>query len=297
MFHHRFLLLLLVAQVASFTVNPCGRLQGYGVAVSGLQKQRLYSDVNAADVSDTDVSNSSDLLEKPEDTPDSAEVSDSVDLSGSVEKNAEESESVVSEAEASPASAEKKFTAFVGNLPYTSSVMEIRELFGQYGEVVYVNLPRDKVSGRAKGFAFVDMASKDDLDKAIEALNGMEMGGRAIRVAASVPKEELPEAPKRNVPKDGEKLYVGNLPFEATESDIRDFFSEYGTVQGIYMPKSDDGTPRGYAFVTMSKDSYEKTLEATHEAEFMGRLLKVNTPLPPGERSKARGDSVRSSCE
>ncbi len=70
---------------------------------------------------------------------------------------------------------------YVGNLPYSASENDVRELFAQYGEVLSVRLITDRDTGRAKGFGFVEM-NGNDADNAIEALNGLAYGGRNLRV-------------------------------------------------------------------------------------------------------------------
>lgn len=80
---------------------------------------------------------------------------------------------------------------YVGNLPFTSREDDIRELFGQYGEVLSVALPTDRETGRPRGFGFVEM-SGDDANKAIDALNGTDFGGRALNVNLAREREERP---------------------------------------------------------------------------------------------------------
>ena len=70
---------------------------------------------------------------------------------------------------------------YVGNLPFSATEPEIRELFGQHGTVESVALPTDRETGRPRGFGFVEMPQADAA-KAIEALNGFSMGGRQLRV-------------------------------------------------------------------------------------------------------------------
>ena len=78
---------------------------------------------------------------------------------------------------------------YVGNLPYTSTEDEVRELFAQYGEVVSCALPTDRETGRPRGFGFVEMADEDGR-KAIEALDGHDFGGRQLRVNEARPRED-----------------------------------------------------------------------------------------------------------
>ncbi len=70
---------------------------------------------------------------------------------------------------------------YVGNLPFTSTEDEVRELFEQYGEVQAVRLISDRDTGRPRGFGFVEMEEEGG-NAAIEALNGTNFGGRDLRV-------------------------------------------------------------------------------------------------------------------
>ena len=70
---------------------------------------------------------------------------------------------------------------YVGNLPFTTNGGELEQLFGQYGEVQSAAVITDRETGRSRGFAFVEM-SDGDADTAMQALDGRDMGGRALRV-------------------------------------------------------------------------------------------------------------------
>ena len=70
---------------------------------------------------------------------------------------------------------------YVGNLPFSATESEIRDLFAQHGTVDSVALPTDRETGRPRGFGFVEMPQAD-AQKAMQALNGFNMGGRPLRV-------------------------------------------------------------------------------------------------------------------
>ncbi|PWG64280.1 RNA recognition motif domain-containing protein [Spiribacter halobius] len=70
---------------------------------------------------------------------------------------------------------------YVGNLPFTASEDEVRDLFAAYGDVESVRLISDRDTGRPRGFGFVTMGSSD-AEKAIEGLNGTDLGGRSLRI-------------------------------------------------------------------------------------------------------------------
>ena len=70
---------------------------------------------------------------------------------------------------------------YVGNLPFSATEAQVRDLFAQHGAVESVALPADRETGRPRGFGFVEMPQAEAA-KAIEALNGFSMGGRQLRV-------------------------------------------------------------------------------------------------------------------
>jgi RNA recognition motif-containing protein len=70
---------------------------------------------------------------------------------------------------------------YVGNLPFSASEADVRTLFSQHGTVESVSLPTDRETGRPRGFGFVEM-SQADAARAIQSLNGQDMGGRPLRV-------------------------------------------------------------------------------------------------------------------
>jgi len=79
---------------------------------------------------------------------------------------------------------------FIGNLPFSIREDEVRQLFTAYGQVDRVNLVTDRESGQPRGFGFVEMASDEDGEKAIAALNGTLVGGRTLNVNEARPKTE-----------------------------------------------------------------------------------------------------------
>jgi RNA recognition motif-containing protein len=79
---------------------------------------------------------------------------------------------------------------YVGNLNFRTTDAELREAFEAYGEVSSVNIITDKFSGKSRGFAFVEMPSDEEGQTAIEALNGADLGGRALKVNVARPKED-----------------------------------------------------------------------------------------------------------
>lgn len=79
---------------------------------------------------------------------------------------------------------------YVGNLPFSISEQEVEELFRQIGVVESTNLVTDRDTGRSRGFAFVEMDSREAAEAAIAALNGHEIDGRALTVNEARPRED-----------------------------------------------------------------------------------------------------------
>ena len=79
---------------------------------------------------------------------------------------------------------------YVGNLPFSTNEAELQELFGRAGAVESVNVLRDMATGRARGFAFVEMATDDEAQKAIQELNQQDVGGRSLTVNEARPKPQ-----------------------------------------------------------------------------------------------------------
>lgn len=79
---------------------------------------------------------------------------------------------------------------YVGNLPYETGEQDLQELFSSVGSVETVNVIRDMATGRARGFAFVEMATDEDAQKAVTTLNDYQYGGRNLTVNEARPKPQ-----------------------------------------------------------------------------------------------------------
>src|SRR6266852_5857995 len=77
---------------------------------------------------------------------------------------------------------------YVGNLPYEVGETELQELFARAGSVETVTVMRDQATGRARGFAFVEMSTDEEAQKAITELNSFQLGGRGLTVNEARPK-------------------------------------------------------------------------------------------------------------
>ncbi|MEA1896255.1 MAG: RNA-binding protein [Bacteroidota bacterium] len=79
---------------------------------------------------------------------------------------------------------------YVGNLPYSVSEDDLKNVFGEFGEVTSVSIITDKYSGRSKGFGFVEMTNDSEASEAINSLNESDLKGRNMRVNEAKPRTE-----------------------------------------------------------------------------------------------------------
>jgi RNA recognition motif-containing protein len=79
---------------------------------------------------------------------------------------------------------------FVGNFAFSTTEYDLRALFEPYGAVESASVVTDRDTGRSRGFGFVEMADRGQAEKAIEALNGKEMGGRTLNINEARPKTD-----------------------------------------------------------------------------------------------------------
>ena len=81
---------------------------------------------------------------------------------------------------------------YVGNLSFNTSEDDLRQLFSAFGAVTSCNLIMDKMTGKSRGFAFVELSSPAEATKAISEMNGKDIGGRALTVNEAKPREDRP---------------------------------------------------------------------------------------------------------
>lgn len=120
------------------------------------------------------------------------------------------------------------------------------EAFKSFEGLVGARVVTDKLSGRSRGFGYVDFADSDSASKAYEAMQGQELDGRALNLdyANSRPAESTPQARAADraqkhgdsASPESETLFVGNLPFGIDQDTVREFFGEVREVVSVRLP-------------------------------------------------------------
>lgn len=172
---------------------------------------------------------------------------------------------------------------FVAGLAEVVTEDVLRQLFEAAGGAVdEVTIPRDRATGKSRGFGFVTMASEAGAAAARESLDGSIQAGRSISVRnfradrSSTPPSRASNAPP---PASDATLYLGNLPFDATPQDVEELFREAGfdNVVRVHLPTDADKRPRGFGFVTLaSAEAARAAAEQMQLAAMRGRSLSVS---------------------
>ena len=196
---------------------------------------------------------------------------------------------------------------FVGNLPPRLCLPELEALFAEVGTVQEVDLVTDSITGRSRGFGFVEMASDEEAQAAIAKYHGYELEDQALVVNEAKPRsgerpvrgrDSFTPGMARPQPSSvggvgGARLYVGNLPYTATSKEIQELFAQVGTVTSVSLITDRmSGQSKGFSFVEMgSAQEAQEAISRFDGHTLQGRPLKVTTARPP-ERSdglRARG--------
>ncbi len=197
---------------------------------------------------------------------------------------------------------------FVAGLPDSISEDVLKQLFeATGGKVLSVSLPKDRLTGRPRGFGFVTLATPEEAQAARDSLDGSIQAGKSISV-----RPFQAEPPRRDGPGGGlgrvgggppsagrgpggggpqaapdRTLYVGNLPYDATVEEVQTLINAAAAdgVVRVHLPMDADGRKRGFGFVTMASPEVAKTAaDALRSADLRGRRLVVNLAHPKGER-------------
>lgn len=203
---------------------------------------------------------------------------------------------------------------FVAGLPDSVSEDVLKTIFeATGGKVVSVSLPKDRTTGRPRGFGFVTMSSAAEAQSARDSLDGSLQGGRSISVRPfqQEPPRKGEGAPMSSGPRSGpmsgpggpprggppqapdRTLYVGNLPYDISTQEVEELINGVcgaGSVVRVHLPMDPDGRKRGFGFVTMASSETAKTAsEQLKTADMRGRRLIVNIAHPKGERPAGGG--------
>lgn len=176
---------------------------------------------------------------------------------------------------------------FVGGLPREIGTEELRDLFKAHGDMTDCVVLTDD-AGVNRGFGFVTYAEKSMADAAIKALDGHRINGRRIGVRDA--DDDKKKGRKERKEPEGLKLYVGNLPFSATQDHLRTLVAAHATVNEVILATGPGGKAKGFGFVFIAeKDKGEAVVAAINNTELEGRKIKVDIAKAKGGKGGGRG--------
>ncbi|XP_052146658.1 phragmoplastin interacting protein 1-like [Oryza glaberrima] len=166
-------------------------------------------------------------------------------------------------------------------LPYTTTEAEIRELFERFGPLRSLQLSRFPDSGNFRGLAFVSFESNEVAMKSLE-LDGFKIGNRFMRVercrlAAGSKRKRTVEFQTDPKKADGcLSAYVGNLKWDVTETDLRDFFKSLKISSIRFAINKRTGDSRGFCHVDFEDDESLEKAVGMNQSELRGRPIKIS---------------------
>lgn len=189
---------------------------------------------------------------------------------------------------------------FVAGLPDSVTEDVLREIFeAAGGTVVEVSLPRDRATGRPRGFGFVTLSTSEDAANVRGSLDGSMQAGRSISVRpfssepprrgeggpSGGPGAGRSDAPSGSGPAEDRTLYVGNLPYDTSQPEVTQLLEQNGVtpIVRVHLPAGPDGRLRGFGFITLgSAEAANAAIVSLRGVDIRGRRLMVNIAHPRG---------------
>lgn len=175
-------------------------------------------------------------------------------------------------------------TLFVKNLPYRLTEDEMREVFENALEIRIVM----NKEGNSKGMAYVEFKTEAEANKALEEKQGTEIDGRAMVIDFTGEKSHQ-EHQKGGGERESKTLIVNNLSYAASEETLQELFKKASSIK---MPQTNQGRPKGYAFVEFpTTEDAKEALNSCNNTEIEGRAIRLEFSSPAWQKGNmnARG--------
>lgn len=188
----------------------------------------------------------------------------------------------------------KHFHVFVGDLSPEVDQKTLQDAFAPFGAISDVKVIKDPATQKSKGYGFVSYPRREEAERAIEQMNGQWLGRRTIRTNWATRKpadgatgqafnRPTMEEVLSQTTRDNTSVYVGNMPPNASEDEIRKVFGRFGSITDIRHFKA-----QGYSFVKFdTKEAAARAIIEMNSGEMMGQVIKCSwgksndNPAPP----------------
>ncbi|XP_061094446.1 DAZ-associated protein 1 isoform X1 [Conger conger] len=186
---------------------------------------------------------------------------------------------------------------FVGGLDWSTTQETLRNYFSQYGEVVDCVIMKDKTTNQSRGFGFVKFKDPNCVRTVLET-KPHNLDGRNIDPKPCTPRGMQPEKTRS---KDGwkgsksdsnksKKIFVGGIPHNCGEPELRDYFSRFGVVTEVVMIyDAEKQRPRGFGFITFEAEQSVDQAVNMHFHDIMGKKVEVKKAEPRDSKAPGPG--------
>ncbi|KAI0136562.1 hypothetical protein BJ170DRAFT_17688 [Xylariales sp. AK1849] len=173
-------------------------------------------------------------------------------------------------------------TLFVGNLGWGVNDDILYETFKECAGINSARVVTDKEMQRSRGFGYVDFDNAENCQAAFDSMQGIELEGRAMRLDPSKPRPAEDATPRDrasdraqkhgdSVSPESDTLFVGNLPFDADEDVVSEFFGEVAEVKSLRLPTDQEsGNRKGFGYITFNSVEEAKTVFEAKNGSYLG---------------------------
>ena len=179
---------------------------------------------------------------------------------------------------------EESATVFVGRLSWSVDNDWLKSEFEQFGTVVSARVQMDNATGKSRGFGYVEFETPA-CAKAALVRNGQEIDGRPINVDLAIARGANPNARAKafgdKISPASTTLFLGNLPWSATEDGLWEMFGDFGEIKSVRLPTDrESGKPKGFGYVEFTElDGAKKALEGCQGKDIDGRNLRIDVSV------------------
>ncbi|XP_072260949.1 DAZ-associated protein 1 isoform X2 [Pyxicephalus adspersus] len=188
---------------------------------------------------------------------------------------------------------------FVGGLDWSTTQETLRTYFSQYGEVVDCVIMKDKTTNQSRGFGFVKFKDPNCVGTVL-ASRPHTLDGRNIDPKPCTPRGMQPERTRtrdgmqqkspRTESSKSNKIFVGGIPHNCGEAELRDYFKKFGMVTEVVMIyDAEKQRPRGFGFITFEDEQSVDQAVNMHFHDIMGKKVEVKRAEPRDSKSQASG--------
>ncbi|KRX10441.1 hypothetical protein PPERSA_08743 [Pseudocohnilembus persalinus] len=172
----------------------------------------------------------------------------------------------------------KDRTLFLSGLPYECDEQKIKDFFESVGQPLEIKLPKYQDTGRCRGYAHVSFSTQEEADNGLK-LNKSKIGSRYIDISkAKGEKANEKQIDKKDIPEDCTTIFVKNLPYNITEDEVGDFFTEKcGQVTNIrFSYNTTNNNFKGFGYIEFKRPDSVKRAIDLHGKDFQGRPLFID---------------------